>query len=104
MILNEPTIFGLSKNGTLLGGGESGSETIVGTESLMDMIQAATNSNNMYLAELLEKILTYLQVAMPELSNRQLVLDTGAIAGALTPEINKNLGTITASMARGRSY
>lgn len=104
MILNDPTIFGMAKDGTLLGGGEAGSETIVGTESLMDMIQTATNNNNMYLAELLEKILTYLQVAMPELSNRQLVLDTGVLAGALTPEINKNLGTITASIARGRGY
>lgn len=104
MVLNDPTIFGLSKSGTLLGGGEAGSETVVGTESLMDMIQNATNNSNSYLVEILEKILMYLQSAIPELSNRQLVLDTGVIAGALTPEINKNLGTITASMARGRSY
>lgn len=103
MVLNDPTIFGLSKSGTLLGGGEAGSETIVGTESLMDMIQNATNNSNSYLVEILEKILMYLQATMPELSNRQLVLDTGVLAGALTPEINKNLGTITASMARGRS-
>lgn len=104
MVLNDPTIFGLSKSGTLLGGGEAGSETVVGTESLMNMIQNATNNSNSYLVEILEKILMYLQSAMPELSNRQLVLDTGVLAGALTPEINKNLGTITASMARGRSY
>ena len=104
MILNDPTIFGLSKNGTLLGGGEAGSETIVGTESLMDMIQRASNNSDIYLAERLDKILMYLQVALPELTNRQLVLDTGTIAGALTPAINKNLGTITSSIARGRSY
>lgn len=104
MVLNDPTIFGLSKSGTLLGGGEAGSETVVGTESLMDMIQNATNNSNSYLVEILEKILMYLQSAMPELSNRQLVLDTGVLAGALTPEINKNLGTITSSIARGRSY
>lgn len=102
MFLNSPTIFGMSPNGTLLGGGEAGSETIVGTESLMEMIQKA--SNNQHTTELLEKILMYLQAILPELSNRQLVLDTGVIAGALTPEINKNLGTISASMARGRSY
>lgn len=104
MVLNDPTIFGLSKSGTLLGGGEAGSETVVGTESLIDMIQNATNNSNSYLVEILEKILMYLQSAMPELSNRQLVLDTGVLAGALTPEINKNLGTITSSIARGRSY
>ena len=37
MIMNGPTIFGM-KNGSLLGGGEAGSETIVGTNSLMNMI------------------------------------------------------------------
>ncbi len=37
MIMNGPTIFGM-KNDSLLGGGEAGSETIVGTNSLMNMI------------------------------------------------------------------
>lgn len=43
MILNSPTIFGM-QNGRLLGAGEAGSETVVGTNSLMSMIQAATAS------------------------------------------------------------
>lgn len=42
MILNSPTIFGMNKNGQLLGAGEAGSETVVGTNSLMRMIQQAT--------------------------------------------------------------
>lgn len=41
MILNNPTIFGMM-NGKLLGGGEAGSETIVGTNSLMQMISKAS--------------------------------------------------------------
>lgn len=41
MILNNPTIFGMM-NGKLLGGGEAGSETIVGTNSLMSMIAKAS--------------------------------------------------------------
>ena len=40
MILDSPTIFGMSGN-KLLGAGEAGSETIVGTNSLMNMIQKA---------------------------------------------------------------
>ena len=40
-ILNNPTIFGYGQNGSLLGAGESGSETIVGTNSLMGMIRQA---------------------------------------------------------------
>lgn len=42
MILNGATIFGFDpRTGKFLGGGESGSETVVGTESLMKMIRQA---------------------------------------------------------------
>lgn len=44
MILNSPTIFGY-QNGRLLGAGEAGSETVVGTNSLMNMIQNAVGAN-----------------------------------------------------------
>ena len=44
MILNNPTIFGMM-DGKLLGGGESGSETIVGTNSLMSMIAKAVGNS-----------------------------------------------------------
>ena len=43
MILNRPTIFGQQGN-TLLAGGEAGSETVVGTQSLMEMIRNAVAS------------------------------------------------------------
>lgn len=45
MILNNPTIFGMM-NGKLLGGGEAGSETIVGTNSLMSMISKAVGESS----------------------------------------------------------
>ena len=44
MILNGATIFGMDSKGNLLGGGEAGSETVVGTASLMSMIREAVNS------------------------------------------------------------
>lgn len=44
MILNGPTIFGMNKNGQLMGGGEAGSEAIVGTGALQRMIQQAVAS------------------------------------------------------------
>lgn len=44
-ILNDATIFG-QKGGQLLGGGEAGSETIVGTEKLMDMMSEVVGSQN----------------------------------------------------------
>lgn len=43
MILRNPTIFGMN-NGQLMGAGEAGSETIVGTNSLMKMIQSAVGN------------------------------------------------------------
>ena len=44
-ILNGATIFG-QQNGQLLGGGESGSETIVGTDKLMQMMSEVAGSQN----------------------------------------------------------
>lgn len=42
MILNSPTLFGFDqKTGQFLGGGEAGSETVVGTANLMSMITEA---------------------------------------------------------------
>ena len=53
-ILDDATIFG-SMNGKLLGGGESGSEIVVGTDKLMSMIRQATGGQpitiNVYGAE-----------------------------------------------------
>lgn len=43
MILNGATIFGMDKSGKLLGGGEAGSETVVGTGSLLSMIRQTVN-------------------------------------------------------------
>lgn len=44
MIMNTPTIFGMGADGRFMGGGEAGSETIVGTNSLMSMIQQAVGN------------------------------------------------------------
>lgn len=45
MILNSPTIFGFNPaTGSFLAGGEAGSEAIVGTGSLMNMINSAVTS------------------------------------------------------------
>lgn len=46
MILDNPTIFG-AMNGKLLGAGEAGSETVVGTDSLMNMIENAVRETTM---------------------------------------------------------
>lgn len=63
MIMNKPTVFGVNPStGKFLAGGEAGSETVVGTESLMNMIQNAvrTNSSDSKLIEMLGILLDWL--------------------------------------------
>lgn len=46
MVLDSPTIFGYNPNsGNFLAGGEAGSEAVVGTNSLMSMIQTAVDNS-----------------------------------------------------------
>lgn len=42
MILDKPTIFGMDKNGNLMGGGEAGREIIIGENNLMKAIRNAS--------------------------------------------------------------
>lgn len=57
MILEKPTIFGVNAKGQPMGAGEAGSETVVGTNSLMTMIKAAVAESNANANATLEKIL-----------------------------------------------
>lgn len=58
MIMNQPTIFGYNaKSNQFMAGGEAGSETVVGTESLMKMIKTAVASENADLLTILQMML-----------------------------------------------
>lgn len=61
MIMNEPTIFGVNSKGQPMGGGETGSETVVGTQSLINMINGAVEQSNNGLYDVLDKILKVLK-------------------------------------------
>lgn len=60
-IMDKPTIFGVNGDGNLMAGGETGSETVVGTNSLMNMIQEAVNNAFDGNTRLLEMILAELR-------------------------------------------
>lgn len=102
-LLDDATIFG-ERGGTLLGGGEAGSEMIIGTgllqgmidESVKDATVEETNTDG----EILKQILTLLRQYIPDMANMQLVTDTGALVGQLAPAMDEQLGVI----ARRRSY
>lgn len=61
LIMNEPTIFGINSKGQAMAGGEAGSETVVGTDSLMNMIQNAVNSSFDGVIRILELILSQIK-------------------------------------------
>lgn len=61
LIMDKPTIFGVNGDGNLMAGGEAGSETVVGTNSLMNMIQEAVNNAFDGNTRLLEMILAELR-------------------------------------------
>lgn len=74
MILDEPTIFGINSNGVPMGAGEAGSETVVGTNSLMNMINKAVKGNtqqvdNSGIEKKLDKIMELMQKMKIELDD-----------------------------------
>lgn len=71
MILNSPTIFGASSS-SLLAGGEAGSETVVGTESLMNMIRSAVSGVGNDVAN---AVLTANRIALSGASSSDIHLD-----------------------------
>lgn len=102
LIMDKPTVFGINGN-KLMAGGEAGSETIVGTGSLMTMIQnavAAQMSDNQVI-ELFTQLLALLNSYLPELANKKMVLDTGTLVGELAGPIDEALGTIAEKKGRG---
>lgn len=64
MVMNQPTVFGYNaKTGQLMAGGEAGSETVVGTQNLMNMIKTAvsdSSENNDHTDKVLEAIYYWL--------------------------------------------
>lgn len=72
MILDDPTIFGMSKDGQLLGGGEAGDEVVAGANTLMDMISAAVEQKTSEQTERLIAVMTAVLEAI-ESGNREMI-------------------------------
>lgn len=104
MILDSPTIFGMKGN-SLLGAGEAGSETIVGTQSLMNMIQGAATAGNASMIALMDRYFSSFMELMtdyfPQFANMQMVMDSGALVGQIAPAMDSQLGRIADHKGRG---
>lgn len=101
ILMTKPTAFGVNGNGEIMAGGEKGAEVVSGAETLMNMISEAVSAQNAALVEVLYKILDFLQISIPELSDMDIVLDSGALVGTLTPAIDKKLGQTMKLRERG---
>jgi TP901 family phage tail tape measure protein len=104
MVMNQPTIFGYNaKTNQFMAGGEAGSETVVGTDSLMEMIRAAVSAENEALIDKFETLISILGEYFPaiiEAMSRAVVLDSGALVGELAPALDEELGLITIRKGR----
>lgn len=104
MIMNQPTIFGFNqKSNQFLAGGEAGSETVVGTGSLMTMIKTAVAAENEALLEKFENLISIIGEYFPmilEAMKRAIVLDSGALVGELAPAMDEELGYIAIKKGR----
>lgn len=100
MIMTKPTAFGISPSGQIMAGGEAGSEVVSGTNTLMNMISAAVSRDNDRMYGVMERLYALLAQYLPELSSRQVCLDTGALVGKLAQPLNDELGWI--AHTRGR--
>ena len=89
-VLNKPTIFG-QMGGTLLGGGEAGAEAIAPIDVLQSYIREAVRADNegvrKTLIEQTRLLMDFLARTMPT----NVMLDSGAVVGALTPAIDVRL-------------
>lgn len=105
MLLRDPSLFGLSPSGQLLGGGDgNGNEIVTGEAHLMRMIDRVVGANlaaqsgpDAQTVALLQDI----RGLMAELLRAGIYLDTGALVGGLARPMDKKLGQLQAAKARG---
>ena len=102
MLLESPTAFGISPSGNIQVGGEAGSEIVGGTGAIMGMISNAVSSNNVGMEDKLDRLINLLTNYLPTLCDRQVVLSTGELVGALTSPLDKSLGVLANDRRRGR--
>ena len=100
-VMTEPTAFGLNPySGNVMVGGAAGAEAIAPIETLKAYIREAVSDNNMQLYGILNAILMLLNKYLPELTEKQILLNTGVLVGELSEPIYDEFGRI--SHNRGR--
>ena len=106
MIMDKPTIFGYNPaTGSLMGGGEAGSEVVSGTGTLLNLIQQAVRGENSGLAQRLDRIISLLVQFFPDVLaglDQVMVLDDGTLVAKMAPAMDAALGKLAIRKGRGR--
>jgi hypothetical protein len=106
MIMNSPTLFGYNPaTGTLMGGGEAGSEVVSGTTTLLNLIRQAVRGDNALIAQRLDRIIDLMVQFFPDVlanMDQVMVLDDGTLVAKTAPAMDVALGKIAIKKGRGR--
>lgn len=103
MLLNGPTIFGMSSAGQMLGGGEAGQEVVAGSQTLMQMIKTVVAEESGGTEAAINRLIDLLSGYLPEIlagQDKTLVLDTGELVENTADKFYKKMGEIAAGRAR----
>jgi len=99
-ILTKPTLFGQQGN-TFMGGGEAGHEAVLPIELLRQYIADAMAENGGRSEEYLAQLVGLMEQFLPALIGMQVVMDGGALVGAISPGMDKQLGSMDTTRSRG---
>lgn len=96
-IMMQPTAFGINpKTGATMVGGEAGAEAIAPIQLLQEYVKQAVDSRDSGFIQILNAVYILLNQYLPMLAQqKQIVLDSGEMIGALAPGINGRLGDIS---------
>lgn len=88
-------------NATLFGAGEAKDEILYGRDALMQDIASASGVR--YLQAEFARLVAILEEWFPQLTNMDIVLDSGALVGELSPTIDSSLGARQKGRERGNA-
>lgn len=92
-VLNKPTIFGV--NGmSLMGGGEAGKEAVAPINVLQSYVKDAVRSELGMLESYLMRLVDTVDEYLPKTANKNVVLDSGALVGAMCGNIDSRMGEL----------
>ncbi|MBD5468879.1 MAG: phage tail tape measure protein [Lachnospiraceae bacterium] len=95
-IMMQPTAFGINpRTGAVMAGGEAGAEAIAPIQLLQEYVKHAVDSRDAGFIQILNMIYKLLNQYLPMLAQKQIVLDSGEMVGALASGINVRLGDIS---------